>query len=384
MGYINAEEILPLEIIEIIQNYVDGQNIYIPRKNKNRSAWGSGTEIRSELRDRNQMIYREHLQGEKTSELARKYFLSEKSIQRIVREVKMKYKFSKEVKNNDKLRESFNELTRQTFGFDFVGWYEAGHWGDLYIPHVLLDGEKVVSNVSVNLMQFDVKGVKKNYIQLGTVMTDVSYRGQGLNSEIMKNILKEYTNKVDGIYLFANDNAVSYYLQFGFKPSKEYEYYMPCENRKDTVPYLIEKVDMTCPEQLYEVIRKCAKEEGILNQNDGMYMNENLFLYQFWLATGFGESVYFLPEMNAYIIAELEESTLRIHQIFGKEQVDIVRFAKTFGDAVNEVILGYTPVHKENFLVREYREEDCTLLILGEDLERIERDQMLFPVLSHA
>ena len=32
MGYMKAEEILPIEIIELIQQYVDGENIYIPRK----------------------------------------------------------------------------------------------------------------------------------------------------------------------------------------------------------------------------------------------------------------------------------------------------------------------------------------------------------------
>lgn len=32
MGYVKADEVLPLEIIEIIQEYVEGQNIYIPKK----------------------------------------------------------------------------------------------------------------------------------------------------------------------------------------------------------------------------------------------------------------------------------------------------------------------------------------------------------------
>jgi len=32
MSYKKAEHILPLEIIELIQNYVDGECIYIPRK----------------------------------------------------------------------------------------------------------------------------------------------------------------------------------------------------------------------------------------------------------------------------------------------------------------------------------------------------------------
>ena len=40
MGYIRAEEILPIEVIELIQQYVDGENIYIPRKSAHRQAWG--------------------------------------------------------------------------------------------------------------------------------------------------------------------------------------------------------------------------------------------------------------------------------------------------------------------------------------------------------
>ena len=87
MGYIRAEEILPIDIIELIQQYVDGENIYIPRRESHRQAWGAGTKIRQELLARNRQIYEEHLAGSRTSELAYKYFLSEKSIQRILREM---------------------------------------------------------------------------------------------------------------------------------------------------------------------------------------------------------------------------------------------------------------------------------------------------------
>ncbi len=87
MGYIRAEEILPIEVIELIQQYVDGENIYIPRKASNRQAWGAGTQIRQELLKRDQQIYKDYLAGSKTSELACKYYLSEKSIQRILRKM---------------------------------------------------------------------------------------------------------------------------------------------------------------------------------------------------------------------------------------------------------------------------------------------------------
>ena len=32
MSYIKAEEVLPQNVIAMIQQYIDGQNIYIPKK----------------------------------------------------------------------------------------------------------------------------------------------------------------------------------------------------------------------------------------------------------------------------------------------------------------------------------------------------------------
>ena len=299
----------------------------------------------------------------------------------------MKYEFCKKVRENDTLRESFNELTRQTFGFDFVGWYDAGQWGDFYIPHVLLDEEKVVSNVSVNIMQFDMQGVKKNFIQLGTVMTDNNYRGQGLNRQIMEQIMAEYKDRVDGIYLFGNDDVVNYYLKFGFKPAKEYEYYLRCGNEESKEAYVLEKVDLQDAgqaEKLYEFMRAYKVEDNRQNQNDAMYMSENVNLFQFWLGAGYGDSVYYIPEVNAYAILEIDGDKVLVCQIFGKDEVDVLRLAKAVKEDVTEVVLGYTPVYKEKFLVREHKEEDCTLFIIGEDLACMEEEKMMFSLLSHA
>lgn len=87
MGYIRAEEILPVEVLELVQQYVDGKSIYIPRKEENRREWGETTRTRKELKIRNQKIYQDYLAGMKNLELAEKYFLSEKSIQRIIKEM---------------------------------------------------------------------------------------------------------------------------------------------------------------------------------------------------------------------------------------------------------------------------------------------------------
>lgn len=193
---------------------------------------------------------------------------------------------------------------------------------------------RVVSNVSVNHMVFDVCGEKKHYIQLGTVMTDPEYGGRGLNRILMERVLSEYEGKTDGIYLFANDTVLDYYPKFGFRPAKEYEYYLPCAGKsQENSPYFMQKADAT---ELSESL--CP---NLQNPNDGMYMSENMGLYWF-------------------------------------------RLAASFGDSMEEMVLGYTPASCDNFLSREYREEDTTLFILGEDLRRMEQEKRRFPALSHA
>ncbi|CDD45757.1 putative uncharacterized protein [Firmicutes bacterium CAG:534] len=55
MSYLRAEEILPRELIETIQQYVSGKSIYIPSKEK--QGWGSQTDTRKKLGIRNREIY---------------------------------------------------------------------------------------------------------------------------------------------------------------------------------------------------------------------------------------------------------------------------------------------------------------------------------------
>lgn len=290
-------------------------------------------------------------------------------------------------KNDNEALASFNELTRNTFAFDFVAWHAGGHFSDMYVPHVIMDKGKVVSNVSVNRMQFDIGGVIRNYIQIGTVMTDKAYSGQGLNKKIMESILQEYADKVDGIYLFGNDSVLNYYPKFGFVPCEEFEYYFSYENESDVSPYSIERVEMsddTQAKKVYAVMERYLAEPDVLNENDAMYMSENLGLYHFWMDSEYRDNIYYLPECGVYVVAAVDNGRLYLYQIIGKERVALKRVAKAFCEGFSEVVLGYTPVHKEGLSVRKHKKEDCTLFIIGQDLRCVGEKQMMFPVLSHA
>lgn len=83
MSYVSAEEVLPKELIETIQQYVSGKNIYIPCKEK--KVWGSQTKTKLYYKKRNYEIYVRYSEGVSAKILANEYSLSVKSIQRIIR-----------------------------------------------------------------------------------------------------------------------------------------------------------------------------------------------------------------------------------------------------------------------------------------------------------
>ena len=86
MRYIRADEILPPELLEAVQKYIDGQLIYIPSKEK--QEWGSVTASRKYYCERNREIFLEWKAGARTKELSLRFSLSEKSVQRILRQQK--------------------------------------------------------------------------------------------------------------------------------------------------------------------------------------------------------------------------------------------------------------------------------------------------------
>ena len=86
MSYIRADEILPKELLETIQQYVDGKLIYIPCREK--QEWGTTTSAKAFFRERNESIYDTYRSGMSLRELAVRFSLSEKSIQRILRQQK--------------------------------------------------------------------------------------------------------------------------------------------------------------------------------------------------------------------------------------------------------------------------------------------------------
>lgn len=84
MRYIKAADVLPEELLREVQRYADGAYLYIPRISENRLSWGDRTRSKEETARRNRDIYARFQAGEGPRELAGAYFLTEKTVRRII------------------------------------------------------------------------------------------------------------------------------------------------------------------------------------------------------------------------------------------------------------------------------------------------------------
>lgn len=84
MEYINAKDVLPETLILQIQQYVGGSVIYIPQKDNGKKSWGTSTNTRSEIAERNKEINNKKKNGATVDELMAEYHLSYDTIKSII------------------------------------------------------------------------------------------------------------------------------------------------------------------------------------------------------------------------------------------------------------------------------------------------------------
>ena len=287
------------------------------------------------------------------------------------------YEIKKGYKDNAELRQSFNALAERTFSLNFENWYQNGFWRENYIPYSIIQDNKVIANVSVNITDIVWNGTKKHFIQLGTVMTDEEHRNKGLIRMLMEEIEKDYGEKTDGMYLFANDSVLEFYPKFGFKKATEYQYSKQVENQKEAT---MKQIPMD-NKPAWETLEKAMNESKVFGSFD-MVGNSDLFL--FYVTQFMQENVYYDEKMDVYVIAEPEDDTLLIHNVFAKKEVDLEKVIEAFGTSVKKVVLGFVPQNREGYFVEEIKEEDTTLFVKGDALEQFNGEQLMFQTLAHA
>jgi len=288
------------------------------------------------------------------------------------------YVYTNEVRNNSSIRQSFNELAKSIFGIDFESWYQNGFWKENYIPYVLMDGDTVVSNISVNIMHINYRNEVRLFIQLGTVMTDERYRNQGLSRWLIEKILEEWREKCDAFYLYANDKVLDFYPKFGFVKKQEYQ----ASGMVTLMKAEIRKLEMDSGED-----RKLLNEKYALsNQFSDLTMENNNGLIMFYCSQYMKDNVYYIPRYDLVVVAEYDADKFICYDVFGNINVPLEEILSVMVKTDTKVsILGFTPKDKDAFTFKEVNVEDLTLFWWSDKENIFSNDaRVMFPLLSHA
>ena len=281
---------------------------------------------------------------------------------------------------DEESRHMLNVLTRKTFGFDFEAWVTNGYFEGDYIPYSLVENGAVISNVSANKMRFMQNGVIKNYIQLGTVMTEESYRKQGLAAKLMQHVIKEYEDKCDGIYLFGNLSAAGFYKKMGYDIVNQYRYFVKeefCNRERAGEPFMpVSEMGEDLKQKYKELVRQSYPHSA--------FEQMNKFGLQMFYTNGM-DNVYYSSDLDCYIVKKKDSDTV-LSSVLCKKKVGLAEVIKRI-DVENSLRLGFVPLGED----KEFCDcslydggDDYRLFFRGSELKAIERDKLYFPDLSHA
>lgn len=288
----------------------------------------------------------------------------------------MDYQLVKQIRDNEKLRKSFNDLSVEVFDLSFENWYQNGFWTDKYIPYVLVNDGVVVANASVNIIDTVWNGTPKRYIQIGTVMTKPEYRNNGLSSRLIREIISDWKDRCDSIYLFANRTTLDFYPKFAFAKQKEYQ----CNMFISATESDFVKLDMD-KEENRNILKRCYQKS---NPFSALPMNDNYGLLMFYCGAFLKNCVYYSQNLDTVCVAMQNENTLFCFDIFGLPNCTLKEIVSSVADTdTTTVLLGFTPKDLESCTCEEMESED-TLFVLAEKDNIFKENKVMFPTLSHA
>lgn len=286
------------------------------------------------------------------------------------------YGFVKDFKYDEVLRQSFNAMTETHFGFSLEDWYQQGYWGGYYVPYALLDRNQVISNVSINQLEFQIEGETRRGIQVGTVMTHEKYRHRGLNKYLLQRVLEDWKDQSDFIYLFANDSVLNFYPKFGFERLQEYQYSKLISGNRATPQRKLNVEDATDAELLKETVNSSVSLSKIVVRNHAS-------MILFYGLSFMKNSIYYLEEFKAIAIADMQGDVMFLQDVFAQTPVELDEVIQGIsGKQIRKVVLGFTPLDTSGFDISPVQGADTLFMLEGQS-GFFKNNHWMFPLMSH-
>jgi GNAT superfamily N-acetyltransferase len=291
-----------------------------------------------------------------------------------------KFTFLSGYRDNKPYRMAFSKLGKNIFSIDFERFYDTGYWDDSYVCFTYFDGEKAVANVSVNRLKLILDGNVYKAIQIGTVMTHLQYRGQGLAADLINRAMHEYEADADLFYLFANRTVLDFYPRFGFSRVKECIYTADITTGSITGSSA-RQLDISSPEDL-ELLDSLASERVPVSARLGVASVKHLTMIHSLFA--YYKDLYYLKDTDAVVICKEVGDTLHIYDVICKKRLDFQDFiGEVASDGTRRVQFHFTPDYKDFECKSESYEPEDDIFFVKSSKVAIP-DGLFYPATAHA
>lgn len=233
----------------------------------------------------------------------------------------MSYAFHTEYLWEPERFQALNALAVETFGIDFSGWVASGAADGAYRPYSFFDGGRCVSNVSSTRMVFRHNGETLTALQLGTVMTDPAFRGQGLAGELVERAIAG--RPAPFCFLFAGETRWTFYEGHGFRHPDVLTAFANETLRGKT--YENRRLDLSKTADL-GILAKYMRAAA--PQTEHMRLCGARSLAEFYVGGPYRKNAYYFPNCAAVLILEKDGKQADVVEAYASKPHDAAWFAR--------------------------------------------------------
>ena len=284
------------------------------------------------------------------------------------------FRLVRQIRDDPALRGSFDALAGEVFGLSFGQWQADGYWTDRFLPYVLAEGETVVSAAAANLIDLRWEGAVRRCLQIGTLMTAPSYRGRGLARRLMGEILRDWADQSQLVYLFAPPKTAAFYSSLGFVRRQEMRCFAqvssPAAGMK--IPLTLEDLDTR------SLLWSHSLEGNPFAALTGRGCYELLL---FHAARRPGIQFYYLPQADTVAAVEHRADRTVCLDLFGGGG-DLKTILPLLADRPGELELGFLPSDSSACRLAPLEGEDDLFLLPAAGVAQLPEGPLRIPPLT--
>jgi len=224
----------------------------------------------------------------------------------------MDLEFRTEYWNDSKARGAFKSFILDIHNLDFNDWEVCGYWDPAYTPFSYFINGHVISSVCVYLLDAVIHGRMTKLVQISGVGTHQDYRKQGLSRELTKMGLDWAKDQHEGIFLFADEAAIPYYLRCGFSPINESQEYCKIKpvNTNDGIVQLnpSNRIDL---DRIYDY----ANRRTPISHKFSILSSKLLMFHALYTMR---DKMYEIPNLNCLVFFDRDKDVVNVYDILGE------------------------------------------------------------------